>query len=281
MKSAKLCGILLLSLLAISMASCSNEDEKQHPITLEYEDSQVIFDNEGRAFALTPFSSETQPLHIKGGDGNYKVTNENEEAVRVNYDGEKISFQPLKLGLASIRIEDSSNNTYILTINVKYRDLLQGVVQRRYIIQGDDITVGNKAKLEKAMQAADLIERYAFTFTNKEESKGTVRLYSKGSESKAYAFESEHIILSEEDAIILIGNTKLRDYYRITIKEEAGDNTFYITKNFFPLIGKDTRMSNDFLRASYCFIKDLTELYQTTYPEMEHAYRIQVVGTRY
>lgn len=98
---------------------------------------------------------------------------------------------------------------------------MHGVVQRRYIIQGDNITVGDKAKLEKAMQAFDLIERYAFTYTNKENSKGAVRLYSKGSESKAYDFEIEHVLLSEEDAIILIGNYKLRDYYRITIQVTA------------------------------------------------------------
>lgn len=280
MKLTKRFGILLLSILSISMAGCSNEDEKLQPITLEYENPQIIFDNEGRTFTLTPFNDETQSLYIKGGDGNYKVTNENEGAVRINYDGEKISFQPLKLGLASIKIEDSSNNAYILTINVKYRELMHGVVQRKYIIQGDNITVGDKAKLEKAMQASDLIERYAFTFTNKENTKGTVRLYSKGSESKTYDFESEHVILSEENAIILIGNTKLRDYYRITIQEETGDNTFYITKNFFPLIEQRTRMPNNYPQALYCFIKDLTELYQTTYPAMEHAYCIQVVGTK-
>lgn len=80
MKTKELLGIVLLFLSAINFVSCSDDDELS-PITLEYENSNVIFDNEKRTFNLTPFSGETTPLYIKGGDGNYKITNSDKSVV--------------------------------------------------------------------------------------------------------------------------------------------------------------------------------------------------------
>ena len=83
MTTKKLTGILSLFLCIICLVSCNDNDDNFSPITLEYEDPQIKFDNESRSYTLTPFSKETTPLFIKGGDGTYKVTNENEKVVQV------------------------------------------------------------------------------------------------------------------------------------------------------------------------------------------------------
>ena len=123
MTTKKLTGILSLFLCIICLVSCNDNDDNFSPITLEYEDPQIKFDNESRSYTLTPFSKETTPLFIKGGDGTYKVTNENEKVVQVNYHNGSLTLKAKEIGRASIKIEDSSNNMYILSVVVKYRTL--------------------------------------------------------------------------------------------------------------------------------------------------------------
>lgn len=130
------------------------------------------------------------------------------------------------------------------------------------------------------MQALDNsypIEKYVFTFMDAEDSKGTVDLYYSDNNMTTGDFEKEHIVLDEENAIPIKGETKLLDYYRITIKEDNGKviDTLYITKNFLPLL--DTRMS-DHLSVQYCFIRDLTAQYKQDYPALENAYLIQIAN---
>lgn len=110
---------------------------------------------------------------------------------------------------------------------------------------------------------------------NAEDSKGTVDLYYSDNNMKSGNFEKEHIVLDEENAIFIKGETKLLDYYRITIKEDNGKviDTFYITKNFLPLL--NTR-ENAHLLVQYCFIRDLTSQYKQDYPALENAYLIQI-----
>lgn len=44
------------------------------------------------------FSKETTPLFIKGGDGTYKVTNENEKVVQVNYHNGSLTLKAKEIG---------------------------------------------------------------------------------------------------------------------------------------------------------------------------------------
>lgn len=270
----KLVGTLLLFLCTIALASC-NDEKHLNPITLEYEDSNVIFNNK---FTLTPFTKETTPLYIKGGDGNYKITNSDESVVRANFDGIKISFQAQSLGSASIKIEDTSNNVYVLPITVKYLELSTTIRQRKYIIEGNNMTVGDRTKLEKEIAAADQTDVYIFTYKNAENTEGTVSIWNKDKENKEYEFTNEFIKLSEEDAIKITETTKLRSYNKVTIRQENNNKEIlYVTANFFQLLS-NTRMNNT-PRPSYCYIKDLTEQYASAYPEVEHIYVIyEVIG---
>ncbi len=277
MRTKHLFGIFLLLLCTINFAGCSDDD--QSPITLAYEDPHIIFNNEGRSITLTPFSRETIALYIKGGDGNYTVTNSNKEVIQANFDGEKITFKPVGLGIASIKIEDKSNNVYILTITVKYWEENNAVYQRIYIIQGNNLTVGDKTKLEKEIEKSDTEKGYIFTYKEPAEAGGTIQIYYQNGQQKEADFEKEHIILDEENAITITGNTKLRDYWRVTVKDD--NSVFYITRDFFSLIGQRSVRANFTPAPTYCYIKDVTEQYITQYPALEHAYIIQeVVGKR-
>ena len=82
-------------------------------------------------------------------------------------------------------------------------------------------------------------------------------------------------MLDEENAIPIKGEYKLSEYYRITIKEDNGKviDTFYITKNFLPLL--NTRMNAHPL-IQYCFVRDLTAQYKQDYLALENAYLIQI-----
>lgn len=276
MTTKKLAGILSLFLCIICLTSCNNDDNFS-PITLEYESPQYKFDNEKRSYTLTPFSEETTPLCIKGGDGTYKVTNENEKVVQVNYNNGKITLKALGLGRASIKIEDSSNNVYILSVAVEYRTYINNVITVKTIVKGDELKDKEKTELMQALSNSYLIDKYVFTFMNAENSKGTVDLYYSDNNMKTGNFENEHIKLDEEDAILIKDEYKLRDYYRMTIKEDNGKviDTFYITKDFLPLL--DTRMNAHPL-VKYCFVRDLTSQYKQDYPALENAYLIQSVN---
>ena len=254
MTTKKLTGILSLFLCIICLVSCNDNDDNFSPITLEYEDPQIKFDNESRSYTLTPFSKETTPLFIKGGDGTYKVTNENEKVVQVNYHNGSLTLKAKEIGRASIKIEDSSNNMYILSVVVKYRTLTHKAFTAKVIVKGDELTSEEHTELMN---------------------KGTVDLYYSDNNMKTGNFEKEHIVLDEENAIPIKGEYKLSEYYRITIKEDNGKviDTFYITKNFLPLL--NTRMNAHPL-IQYCFVRDLTAQYKQDYLALENAYLIQI-----
>lgn len=276
MKTKVLFGILFFIFCILGFASCS-EDEGLNPITLVYEDPQILFDNEGRSFTLTPFGGETTPLYIKGGDGNYKITNSNEEVVRVNYDGTKISFQAQSLGDATIKIEDTAHSSYILSITVKYREFTTKVVKRKYSIKGDELTVGQKAKLEEEIKTTDRTDKYVFTYKDAENSKGSVCIEDEEGKRKVCDFTDELIKLSEEDAIVIAGKYKLYEYNKVIMEGESDREVIYVTKNFLPLL--ETKMVS-YPRPTYCYIKDLTERYKSLYPEVEQIWVIYGVMGR-
>ena len=109
--------------------------------------------------------------------------------------------------------------------------------------------------------------------------KSALKYRKKYKTQKEADFEKEHIILDEESAITIVGNTKLRDYWRVTVKDD--NSIFYITRDFFSLIGQQSVRANFTPAPTYCYIKDVTKEYITQYPALEHAYIIQeVVGKR-
>ncbi|WP_288057003.1 hypothetical protein [Xylanibacter rodentium] len=270
MQAKTILRILMLLICVGSMAGC-DDDEALSPITLEYENHNVIFDNDGRTYRLTPFSNETTPLYIKGGDGQYKVTNSNENVVHINFDGRKISLQAKDLGDALVRIDDASGNSYALSVVVRYNEWTYTIANRTTIIKGNELTVGDKAELEKKIAAGNNEKGYLFTYKNATNSTGSVRIYDEDGREREYDFSSEQVSLPEDGAIEISNGYKLREYYKVAIMRESINETIYVTKDFFPLI--DTRYNN-YARPMYCFVKDLTEQYKADYPKAESIYLV-------
>lgn len=178
-------------------------------------------------------------------------------------------MQAQGLGNAFIKIEDTSNNSYTLSITIKYRELANAIIQRKYVITGNEITVEDKTKLEDEIMATDLTDKYLFTYKDAENSIGTVSVWNKDSKMKEYDFTNKLIKLSEKDEILIAGEYKLREYNKVTIQGKDYNEIIYVTKNFLPLI--KTKMNN-YPKPTYCYIKDLTDKYRLAYPKAEHIY---------
>ncbi|EBW1424553.1 hypothetical protein CB641_26030, partial [Salmonella enterica subsp. enterica serovar Typhimurium] len=155
------------------------------------------------------------------------------------------------------------------------RTLTHKAFTAKVIVKGDELTSEEHTELMNKVGNSYPINKYVFTFMNAEDSKGTVDLYYSDNNMKTGNFEKEHIVLDEENAIPIKGEYKLSEYYRITIKEDNGKviDTFYITKNFLPLL--NTRMNAHPL-IQYCFVRDLTAQYKQDYLALENAYLIQI-----
>lgn len=268
MKIKQLFGILCLFLVTMDFTSCS-EHEYWTPITLEYENSQVLFDNEARSMTLTLSIEESIPLYIRGGDGKYTVTNPNQEIVQVHFDGEKVSFKPLAIGTASIRIEDASNHLYTLGITIQYREDSYEIYARKYIIQGDYMTVEDKAKLETEIEKTDTDQGYVFRY--EEAGTGGTLFTLKGDKKVENKFKKEYIHLEAGNEIEIKENYKISEYYRVTTVEEK--HVFYITRDFYHLLA-----TKSLPRITYCLIKDVTESYKAKYPTLEHAYLVYEIS---
>ena len=120
-----------------------------------------------------PFSKRNDTTLHQGGDGTYKVTNDEEKLVQVTTTT-NLTLKAKEIGRASIKIEDSSNNMYILSVVVKYRTLTHRrrlqqshCEGRRAYIQEEHTELMNKVGNSYP------INKYVFTFMNAEDSKGT------------------------------------------------------------------------------------------------------------
>lgn len=271
MKQKNLFGILLVFIITFCFPSCDKDDDgRTDPIMLSY-GNNVMFDNVSRCISITPFVEATTPLYINGGDGHY-VIDSPEEVIDVEYNGETVIFKPLALGKAVVTIRDNSGNRYDLTIRVEYSTYTYIVTTRKCIVEGDNMTVGSKKELEHEIISLATAERYEFTFTDKEGTQGTVRLYGQKTGGEAnyeeYNFDNEQL-----DTILTINGENVRALARVVIKGESGDIPFYITLD--PGISKST--GGDMIVTKYCFIKDLTERYHAGYPAMEKVYEVQAV----
>ena len=273
-------------LLIILLSACDKDDGQVFsPITIENEDPLILFDKKNHSLDLLVFSPERGPLLIKGGSGDYQVTNSSNEVVQVNYDGKKLTFLPQKTGTASVTIEDNTNNKYILSIRVGYRKLEHKVIESMAIIEGDNMTEGDRKKLEEAIvsvkeNASTAITEYTFIFTDKDQTTGNCILQSKGETTSNYNFyhsgydkwnEVKKLPL-ENDYYIPLSNVS---HIQLCNKDRIVSN-LYISNIFTPLHSK--RAVNSPPRPSYrCIITDLTAQYNEEFPLLKHAYLIHIV----
>lgn len=272
MKNKRLPNMLsILFMLAsfILVVGCDKDYENNiAPITLSYEDN-VMFDNDSRHYHISPFIEATTPLYIKGGDGHYTVSNLNKEIITVDYDGKTIQFKPVALGSGTINIKDNSGNQYDLIVEVRYNQQNYIIASKDCIVKGDNITIGEKKELENKVKSSSNVELYEFTYTDKENTKGTARLYQQknSSDYKEYDFENKTI-----NTTITVNGQNIRVLACVTMKTGNETLIFYVTTIFS--ITKS--VGGDINQARYCFVQDLTEQYKADYPAMEKVYEIQL-----
>lgn len=66
-----------LSLLSISLSSCSENEDSVLPIELTYESPDVVFDNENPRMTMMGYETSERVLLIRGGQGEYRVESSN------------------------------------------------------------------------------------------------------------------------------------------------------------------------------------------------------------
>lgn len=129
--------ILLSFLIVFAASSCSSDDDNEDTgIFLSYPEENVIFNNESKSLSLTPFSEGTV-LIVKGGDGIYKLENNNKGIITIEFEKNRLSIKPVSLGTSQITIEDNSGNSYILSVSVEYARLTYDVFVHHAVVEGD------------------------------------------------------------------------------------------------------------------------------------------------
>lgn len=271
MKKKNLFGILLISIIALCFPACDKDDDRSGPIILSYE-NDAMFDNVSRCITVSPFIGATTPLYIKGGDGHYVINNSAEEVIDVEYNGETICFKPLAVGTAVVTIKDKSGNQYDLNVRVEYIKYVYIVDSRECIVEGDNMTVGSKKELENKILSSSAAQRYEFTFTDKEGTKGILHLYGQNTggdtDYKEYDFENEQI-----NTTITLNGRDVRAFARVVLKTANGNLPFYVTMD----AGLSKSTGGDMIVSRYCFVRDLTEQFKTDYPALDNAYEVQTV----
>ena len=106
----------LLSLIyvitcTLFITSCG---ESYAPITLISIDGKTSVSNNDTIY-IDAFSNG-KTFNIKGGDGRYIINNEDESIVSYEYNGEKLSLIPVKLGYGKISISDYEKNESRFTV---------------------------------------------------------------------------------------------------------------------------------------------------------------------
>lgn len=260
MKTKYLLGIFIISILTVCFASCS-DDEAYTPIKLSYDPNS---DQALETISLTPFSPTT--IFINGGDGTYSIKNSDENVILVTKQTDNVLIiSPVNLGSASITIKDNSDNSCSLYINVRYSTSTYVVVKHDVVIEGDNITVGDKKLLEAEILSAIPVAikgRYIFTYTNKFVDEGFVEIYSSDTKSENGTFKREQ---KQTEAGVKYAKTTMQIGNKTLVYDHA------------PYNGSIKSNSRTEMRYPSAFIEDVTTIYKQKYPAIEKAYALQVL----
>ncbi len=257
MKTISLFALVLLTGCLSFFTGCDDDDYL--PLKLSYPDENGTFDNEARTLSITPFSTGTT-LVIKGGDGSYRIDNKNKEVVAVSQEGNKMVFTPMAVGSATVIIQDNSDRSYELSVEVKYSRGTLSVFAQHAVIKGDNITAGDKQKLEEEILKSIPVKpggKYILIFSNENTSEGEVEIYPSESTGPVKGtFKRERKPIEEG-----------LSYEEYTIRTEKNTYTYIFTNYNSGLRSTE--------RVRLMFVEEVTDRYKEKYPELEKAYAVQ------
>jgi len=113
---------VVLSFFAICLlcSSCEKDDDKTHPIQLQY----AIFNDKPNPVTNNQvtinFPAETKTeLVILGGDGTYSINNSDDAKLSISLTDGSLTLTPLAPGNVVVTINDGRNNLYTLKVQIK------------------------------------------------------------------------------------------------------------------------------------------------------------------
>lgn len=246
----------LLSLIyvitcTLFITSCG---ESYAPITLTSIDGKTSVSNNDTIY-IDAFSNG-KTFNIKGGDGRYIINNEDESIVSYEYNGEKLSLIPVKLGYGKISISDYEKNESRFTVTVKNPTRIFYVQDIAINVIGGELTQNETNIIERdilnnaIMKVGGIIE---FEYTVEDLNKGKVTIYpEKGSTSIDGMFNQDKDSFDPENGntiskfTISLFEAHDKLYLELTEKEENNDTCMVLRDN-------------------------VTDKYKSQYPKLEKA----------
>lgn len=277
-----------LSLLSISLLSCSESEGSVLPIELAYESPDVVFDNENPRMTMMGYETSERVLLIRGGQGEYRVESSNNAVAEARCEGNRLLVRPIGAGKTNVIIRDESGCDYWLSVSVGYPFYKYAVIDNRVSLQGEGLTDDEKKALEKEMLEAQtgpaVLESYAFVYKNEAKSEGTLVLGSSH-----YSFDaSAQVVVPGEPLQVDVRTDDgfarsffFESFTPVRFSSENGsvsDELFLSERNAG--VAPATR---DLDQTPYfrCFVFDRTAQYKDRYPALERACYLQVAVEQY
>lgn len=243
---------------SLCIISCGDDLDLPDYLALHVENC-LHYNGMNQIAVVSPFEEEFL-VSVFGGDEDYEVTCEDSRVELIKKDQYSYLARIEHLGndTVTIHIKDHSQLYTRLFITMKYPVITYKVSKYLAVIEGENITVGDKKKMEEEIQrflSEKMDGKYVFTYTNKELSGGLVRIES-GKTVEEGTFSS--IPMQAGDV----------SYSQITIQTDK-ETCVYDFRT-------DVYTNQDFYLSTR-FVEDVTDKYKEKYPGFEKAYAIQGV----
>ena len=198
--------------------------------------------------------SDGKTFNIKGGDGRYIINNEDESIVSYEYNGEKLSLIPVKLGYGKISISDYEKNESRFTVTVKNQTRIFHVQDIAIDVIGGSLTQNETKIIETDILNGAIMKvggTIKFEYTVEELNEGNVTIYPEkdsnsmnGIFSEKESFDPENGNKISKFTISLAGYEEFN--LELTEKEESNDTCMVLRDN-------------------------VTDKYKSQYPKLEKA----------
>lgn len=263
-------NLLLLILTVVLTTSCTKNDSQ--PIELYsvgYDDqTNPVIDNQVEI--RFPALEKTQ-LRISGGDGNFAVTNSNENILMMTLIDNAIDITPLTIGNSVVTITDKSGNSYMLNVKVDYRTIGMIIEKQDIIVIGNKLSEVEKNEIrEKAAMTlpVKINGGFKFIYNNREHSnQGQVFLYRD-----SYGVDAIESTFEESRMGIVVGGVENKIITFIMMIDGKPRN-FNLTR----YIDQTLKSS---VNVPMALNEVLTTQFRTQYPNAEMVYTQQGFKTK-
>lgn len=251
------CLLVLVSLTTLSGCSKDNAEPIQLYYGIYNDKPNPVEGN--RIQILFPASDKIQLL-IFGGDGDYAIHNFDDAVVDVSFDSKSISITPLSTGSSTVTITDQTGGSYILNIEVSYRELNLIIEKQDVIVIGDKLSERQKLEIQhKASLFFPVKEMGGFSFVyDLSAHEGHVLIYKEkyGEKGVESVFEEKYT------------ETASVGYRSYEFQIDGEKREFILNQYHAP-------MSKSSMIVPMAFIEVLTDRFKADYPDVESVYTQQ------